>query len=247
MKKQHRCRAFDALLKASIFFFVFLLVVGFSPDQLFAQADPPPPKSGDVEKFEVIEVEHLHLGKKWLFSGIGDEKEGDDEWLRLLNHDGRDYYGGFAAGKLWSKTGSVQRSDVRAKQDIVSLENSLQKLQALRGVSFRWKEAPEDQHLGLIAQEVEKVFPEVVMIGPDGTKGVNYASLVAPLVNAIQEQQHIIDTQNARLVALEDRLTAIEQQTGEAHVSVSNWLITGMMVLGGVGLVVVQRRRREGQ
>ena len=41
--------------------------------------------------------------------------------------------------------------------------------------------------MGLIAQEVEKIFPDLVEVGPDGMKGVNYVGLIAPLIESIKE------------------------------------------------------------
>lgn len=55
----------------------------------------------DVTKPQTYQTQKLQLGDKFLLSGIGDT-QGNDEWLRLFNKDGTSYYGGFAAGKLWS-------------------------------------------------------------------------------------------------------------------------------------------------
>ena len=70
----------------------------------------------------------------------------------------------------------------------------------LRGVSFEWDEnAPQGlrgRDLGVIAQEVEEVFPELVRTDADGFKTVNYHGLVAPLIEAIKEL-------DARVAALE--------------------------------------------
>ncbi len=85
-------------------------------------------------------------------------------------------------------------SDIRFKKNITSVTNSLDKILSLQGVTYDWRreEFPErqfnDRHqMGVIAQEVEKQFPEAVLTGPDGYKSVNYSSLVAPLINAVRE------------------------------------------------------------
>jgi hypothetical protein len=61
----------------------------------------------------------------------------------------------------------------------------------LRGVSFEWREnAPEGRSgrdLGVIAQEVEAVFPELVHTDEQGFKRVNYMGLIAPLIEAVKE------------------------------------------------------------
>lgn len=93
-------------------------------------------------------------------------------------------------------------SDVRLKKNIKTIKNPLDKILSLRGVTFNWKESG-DASVGLIAQEVEKVFPELVN-GKD-IKGVEYGNLVAPLIEAVKEQQRIIDNLEARINILEKK------------------------------------------
>jgi hypothetical protein len=83
------------------------------------------------------------------------------------------------------------KSDQRHKQNIHSLKNALTKLQGLRGVSFKWKDNTQnaDTQIGLIAQEVEKVLPELVSTDSDGYKSIAYGKLTAVLVEALKEQQ----------------------------------------------------------
>jgi len=65
----------------------------------------------------------------------------------------------------------------------------------LDGISFNWKESGE-KSIGLIAQDVEKVFPEIINTEEGtGLKSIEYAKLVAPLIEATKEQQKIIDEQ----------------------------------------------------
>jgi len=78
-------------------------------------------------------------------------------------------------------------SDINLKTNVEPLSNSLEKILSLQGVSFNWKDSNEPS-MGLIAQEVEKIFPEVVS-GPEGEKKIDYARLIAPLIEAIKEQQ----------------------------------------------------------
>jgi len=74
------------------------------------------------------------------------------------------------------------------------------RVRRLRGVSFEWRESAPPEHtgadLGVVAQEVEEVFPELVRTSPDGYKTVNYAGLLAPLIEALKEL-------DARVEALE--------------------------------------------
>jgi hypothetical protein len=103
------------------------------------------------------------------------------------------YYRGGSGG---SGSSSSPLSDVRLKKDIVPLSNSLVKLLALKGVSFNWSQEEyaefnfdSKRHIGFVAQEVEKVIPELVNTRVDGFKSIEYANLVALLVEAIKEQQ----------------------------------------------------------
>ena len=70
--------------------------------------------------------------------------------------------------------------------------------------------------MGFIAQEVEEVLPEVVFTNPsDGYKGVNYAEITAVLVEAVKEQQQIINTQQKEIEALKENNNEIEKLKNE--------------------------------
>jgi hypothetical protein len=117
-----------------------------------------------------------------------------------------------ASGKLfggWTLNGSAicvaPCSDISLKKNITPLQNSLNKVLNLQGVSFDWKEElipylvqQEGVHqVGLIAQEVEQVAPELVgntNIEGNEAKTVKYQNLTALLVEAIKEQQEQINT-----------------------------------------------------
>ena len=81
------------------------------------------------------------------------------------------------------------------KDNVTTIPNALDKVQAMRGVTFTRndQEDTERVHAGVIAQEIEKAFPEVVFENPDGTKGVAYGNIVSVLIEAIKEQQKQID------------------------------------------------------
>jgi len=74
---------------------------------------------------------------------------------------------------------------------------------SLQGVSFNWKENNEPS-IGLIAQDVEKIFPEAVS-GEEGSKAVNYGVLVAPLIEATKEQQKQIEALKAEIELLKQK------------------------------------------
>jgi hypothetical protein len=109
-----------------------------------------------------------------------------------INVNGKDLEAELAAGK------ALPSSDERLKENIHTIENALEKVTALRGVSFDFKE-DKKQQIGVIAQEVEKIIPEVVGENPNGYKGVQYGNLVGLLIEAIKEQQKQIDELKEKL------------------------------------------------
>jgi hypothetical protein len=92
-------------------------------------------------------------------------------------------------------------SDERLKTNIQTIPDALNKVLNLRGVEYNLKSTNEDS-IGVIAQEVEKVFPQVVSTGPDGYKKVAYGNLIGSLIEAIKAQQKEIDELKAEVSAL---------------------------------------------
>lgn len=117
-------------------------------------------------------------------------------------------------------------SDIRFKKDIAPLREPLEKLLSLRGISHQWKtEEFPDMHfsdrrsIGFIAQEMEKVYPELVQTDRKGYKSVDYAKLTPVLVEAIKEQQKLIEQLQADREALKaackataDKLSALTER-----------------------------------
>jgi len=105
----------------------------------------------------------------------------------------------------------VNVSDVRVKTNIKQLDGACERLMSIRGVSFDWTEPPRDvgtsearQGIGVIAQEVEAAFPELVSNGgPNDYKAVNYAGLTAALIEAIRELKEDKDVLRRRIEVLE--------------------------------------------
>jgi|TARA_E500000178_G_C17025949_1_gene757986 hypothetical protein len=84
----------------------------------------------------------------------------------------------------------VYSSDVSLKEDIQTIENPLEKVQALRGVSYKWKDTGR-KDIGLVANEVEEVLPELVV--EKGHKHIDYGHMIGLLVEAMKEQQKEIE------------------------------------------------------
>ena len=104
-------------------------------------------------------------------------------------------------------------SDARLKANIISLGSTLSKLLLIDGKTYTMKkDESEKQKIGLLAQDIEKVFPELVSES-HGIKSVNYQGLVPVLINALKEQQAEINrlkTQEKRLERLERLVAAMD-------------------------------------
>ena len=84
-------------------------------------------------------------------------------------------------------------SDARLKANIISLGSTLTKLLQIDGKSYTMKKDENNkQKIGVLAQDIEKVFPELVSES-NGIKSVNYQGLVPVLINALKEQQSEIE------------------------------------------------------
>lgn len=145
-------------------------------------------------------------------------------------------------GFVYGMNGFSQASDQRLKKDIHDIVSGMDRITALRGVSFRYKAAknpttlaknadnaaesyiPEDvkkqieeeknrARIGFIAQEVESVIPEVIRTLPDGTKTIMYTDLIPLLVEGMKEMQETITAQEIRIAELEIALSGNESST----------------------------------
>ncbi len=96
----------------------------------------------------------------------------------------------------------IYSSDRALKTNIQPLTNSLDKVLQLNGVSFNWKSTGE-KSIGLIAQDVEKILPELVS-GTEGSKGIVYGNIVALLIEAVKEQQKQIDELKSQIQELKE-------------------------------------------
>ncbi|KYG63694.1 hypothetical protein AZI86_12760 [Bdellovibrio bacteriovorus] len=119
----------------------------------------------------------------------------------------------YTSGYYRSPNGAIQTSDERFKRNIATINNPLEKLLEIRGVTYDWraqefpdKKFNERHQLGVIAQEVEKQFPEAVITDNEGYKSVQYTALVAPLIEAIKtlyQKLNIMDQDKASKAELE--------------------------------------------
>ena len=116
-------------------------------------------------------------------------------------------------------TGINETSDKRYKKDIKGLESSLEKISQLNGVSYLWRtdEFPEqnfptDRQIGVIAQDIEKIIPEVVDTDSEGYKSVEYSHLVPILIEAVKELKLQNDLLKTEVSSLQNTVELQKQQ-----------------------------------
>ena len=145
----------------------------------------------------------------------------NNHWLWIGYHGGSSYMYYNGGWKIGTTSSGVEvngdlnsTSDIRYKKNIEPIDNALEKVQSLKGVTFDWDNDafPETEHTkkpefteratGVIAQDVEKVLPEAVRENSDGFKNVAYGNMVGLLIEAIKEQQTQIDELKAEVAEL---------------------------------------------
>ena len=158
--------------------------------------------------------------KYWKLSNLSDRDTNRNDSQTFVIHDNGNVGIGVtsATAKLdvsgeVKSNGIVLTSDKRYKKDITALTGLLEKILQLAPKEYRWKknEFPEKNfsnglQFGLIAQEVEVLFPDAVSTSSDGFKSLNYNHLLVLLLQAMKEQQQLLEKQNARLDAIEQYL-----------------------------------------
>ena len=133
----------------------------------------------------------------------------DDAGTQTFSLDGN--LGDMTATGTITTTLLVQTSDLRLKDNIADLSGSLDKTLKLRGVSYNWKDQSKSQEkqIGLIAQEVEEVYPEFVQTDEEGMKAVNYAQMNAVLIEAIKELNDKVESLESENLKLKSSLEEV--------------------------------------
>ena len=94
-------------------------------------------------------------------------------------------------GDIYASGNIIAFSDESVKDNVKTITNALDKVKLMRGVTFTRNDEDDKERVyaGVIAQEMEKAFPEVVFDNNNGTKAVAYPNIVSVLIEAIKEQQ----------------------------------------------------------
>jgi NifU-like protein involved in Fe-S cluster formation len=125
------------------------------------------------------------------------------------------FTGNMTVNGALSVTGEITAfaSDAQLKTNVETIADPMAKLQAIRGVTYEWNEQGKElgldsaKHVGVIAQEVEAVMPELVVESAhEGYKTVKYDKLTALLIEAVKAQQVQIDAQNRMIEDLYSEL-----------------------------------------
>ncbi|WP_041577967.1 tail fiber domain-containing protein [Bdellovibrio bacteriovorus] len=113
-------------------------------------------------------------------------------------------------------------SDARLKTDIQVVPDSLQKILSLRGVTFNWRhdvrpdlDLIEKKDMGVIAQDVERVFPEAVDKDEKGFRAVAYTKLIGPMIEAFKELYKSVSGVKAEVQAQKREIASLKQENQE--------------------------------
>jgi len=120
--------------------------------------------------------------------------------------------------------GINELSDSRYKNNIVTLTNALENIEKLRGVTYDWrqnefpnKNFDQRHQIGLIAQEVELIYPELVYTDTDGFKSVDYNKLVAVLIEGIKELQIEMQSLETKLMEQNTSIQNLQTSVNELY------------------------------
>ena len=106
--------------------------------------------------------------------------------------------GGIIVTGVVTATDFNSSSDITLKNNVRTIENPLAKVMSIRGVNFEWKESGQSS-AGVLAQEIEKIMPELVRNSTDNIKSVNYNGLIGLLIEVVKEQQNQINELKSKL------------------------------------------------
>jgi hypothetical protein len=96
-------------------------------------------------------------------------------------------------------TSLTETSALRFKEDIEDMDSELDSIYSLRPVNFKWKETGEEDK-GLIAEEVNLIYPEFVSLNVDGTtQGIKYSKLISVLIKSVQELKDEVDSLKSQI------------------------------------------------
>jgi len=177
-------------------------------------------RSTDAATFMMVRTAQNDLNNVWKTFSVGTRASGPGVGEFVIQDFGQNTEGASQRRMTITNTGEAHftgtvrapafdnLSSARLKQDIETLDGAGRSLEQLRGVRFTWKDTGRPA-LGLIAEEVATVYPELVARDDQGAAtAVNYSALLAVLVEAFKEQQGRMAAQEAELAAYQSQVAA---------------------------------------
>ena len=134
----------------------------------------------------------------------------------------------------------TENSDSRLKKDIQQIENALEKVSQINGVTYNWNKENMDsaRQMGVIAQDVQKVAPELIKEDSEGYLSVSYSNMNGLLVEAIKEQKSIdenqsetLKTQNETIKELKAEIESKDQKIKEQDEKIAK-ILNALKTLG---------------
>ena len=154
-------------------------------------------QAAGVEKgFVQLSGDHLRLGT-YSSNNLGQV---------IFRLDGSDRFTIYPSGNATLTGTLTQNSDARLKRNIAPINNAIQQLSKINGYQYYWKSSRADPGMqtGVLAQELQKVLPELVKENAEGILSVNYSGLIPYMIEAAKTQQQ-------EIAELKDRLSRLEE------------------------------------
>ena len=143
---------------------------------------------------------------------------GDTSANKALNMNTSLYY----YGTSLTAPSFTANSDIKLKENIVALDDPLEKVLRLQGAEFNWKnDETKRKTVGFIAQEVEEVIPELVHIGNDEIRSLNYNGVVPYLVESIKIQQQEIANQKQEITNQKQEIANQKQEIANQQTQIN--------------------------
>jgi hypothetical protein len=181
---------------------------------------PSSPAAPDNKNFRIINANAPSVGgENRLYFRASKDDGSTSGYILTMTHGGNVGIGtAYPTYKLHvhgelACTAIHETSDERFKTNVATLSSALEKVEKLRGVCFEWNDKAGSvgartgqKQIGVVAQEVEAVFPELVASTTEGYKSVDYTKLTAVLIEAVKELKTENESLKIRLEALETTL-----------------------------------------
>jgi len=140
------------------------------------------------------------------------EADGSTDTVMSLDSDGN-----LTTDGTSTATSMLLTSDKRYKENIKVIENAMDKIQALDGFTYDFKDKEINgrnlkaitgkKQIGFVAQNVQEVFPELIEADKNSYLSVNYVAIIPVLVEAMKEQQEVIDEQEEEMIQKTEQIT----------------------------------------